>query len=30
VFEAYGDHTAPGAGESMFFDVWVLHAVGAG
>ncbi|NIO00430.1 MAG: hypothetical protein GTN93_35010 [Anaerolineae bacterium] len=30
VFEGYGDHAAPGAGESMFFDVWVLHAVGAG
>ncbi len=30
VFEGYGDHTAPGAGENMFFDVWVLHAVGAG
>jgi len=26
VFEGYGDHTAPGAGESMFWDVWVLYA----
>ncbi len=25
VFEGYGDHTAPGAGESMFWDVWVLY-----
>ena len=25
VFKGYGDHTAPGAGESMFWDVWVLH-----
>jgi hypothetical protein len=26
VFEGHGDHTAPGAGESMFWDVWVLYA----
>jgi len=30
VLEGYGDHTAPGAGESMFWDVWVLHTVGVG
>jgi hypothetical protein len=25
VFEGYGDHYSPGAGESMFWDVWILH-----
>ncbi len=26
VFQGHGDHTGPGAGESMFWDVWVLYA----
>lgn len=25
VFEGYGDHLLPGAGEQMFWDVWVLY-----
>jgi len=25
IFEGYGDHYLPGAGESMFWDVWVLY-----